>query len=119
MDKKRKQIRLRHFDYGNTGAYYVTICTNERKRFLSKIDGENVVLTKFGNVVKEELDRTIEMRPNISLGEYVIMPNHLHAILFFHDRTAEPLEDVLDTPVRKFGGSHGGSLSSVIGSFKS
>jgi REP element-mobilizing transposase RayT len=119
MLPKRKQIRLRHFDYGNTGAYYVTICTNGRKRFLSVVEGENVKLTSFGNIVKEEIEKTPEMRPNISLGEYVIMPNHIHLVLFFYDRTAEKLEDVKDKPARTFGGSHGGSLSSVIAHFKS
>src|SRR5258708_39275216 len=113
MEKKRKQIRLRHFDYGKTGAYYVTICTHERKRFLSKIEGGNVTLTKYGIIVQEELNRTIEMRPNISLGEYVIMPNHIHLILYFHERTATLLDDIVNKSARDFGGTHGGSLSTV------
>ena len=119
MEKRRKQIRLRHFDYGNTGAYYVTICTNERKRFLSRIDGENVHLTKFGIVVQEELLRTMEMRPTITLGDYVIMPNHIHLVIFFHERAGTPLNDVQEKSGRNFGRTHSGSLSTVIGSFKS
>lgn len=119
MDKHRKQTRLRYFDYGNTGAYYVTICTHERKEILSAIDKENIHLTTIGRIVEEELQRTSSMRDNISLGEYVIMPNHIHIIMMFHDRTAVVLEEQPDSALRRFGGSHGGSLSSIIGNFKS
>jgi REP element-mobilizing transposase RayT len=117
--KQRKHIRLKHFDYGNTGAYYVTICTDEKKRFLSEIENGEVRLLAFGKVVEEELDRTISMRDNLSLGPYVIMPNHVHLVLFFHDRTAEELPEEDESPKRNFGGSHAGSLSSIIGNFKS
>ena len=116
---RHKQIRLRYFDYGNTGAYYVTICTYNRKRFLSTIKDKKINLTWFGVIVEEELQRTISMRENLSLGQYVIMPNHVHMILFFHDRTAETLSALGNDSLRKFGGSHSGSLSSIIGNFKS
>ncbi len=119
MEQRRKPIRLRHFDYGNTGAYFVTICTHQRKRFLSRIEEGLVQLTVYGDIVEEELQRTADMRDNISLGDYVLMPDHLHLILYFEDRTAKRLPESPTDPLRSFGGSHGGSLSSIIGNFKS
>ena len=118
MEKNRKQLRLRHFDYGNPGAYYITICTHERKRFLSRIENECVHLTNFGKIVNEELLKTVEMREYLLVDAFVIMPNHLHAILFFHDRAAAPLSADHDTGARSFGGSQRHSLSSVIANFK-
>ena len=118
MEKHRKQIRLLHFDYGNTGTYYVTICTHERKRFLSTVENGKVTLTNFGTIVLEELLKTINMRTYVSLDDFVIMPNHLHVILFFHERAAEHLPEKQDSPIRNFGGSEQHSLSSVVANFK-
>jgi REP element-mobilizing transposase RayT len=118
VEKKHKQIRLRHFDYGNAGSYYITICTYKRQLLLSAIKNNEVHLTETGNIVKEELGLTIALRNYLELDYSVIMPNHVHFILLFKDRAANALDERTDKALRSFGGSHQHSLSSVIAQFK-
>jgi REP element-mobilizing transposase RayT len=77
----RKQNRLAGFSYSQPGAYFITVCTKERRCFLSTIVGADAhigphpALTAAGAVV----EKYIKSIPGI--GEYVIMPNHVHMIL--------------------------------------
>ena len=82
---KRKPTRLKGYDYSTPGAYFITICTHNRKHLFSNIVGaihelpENK-LTQHGKFVK----KIIEMLPdrfNVSIPKYVIMPNHIHLII--------------------------------------
>ena len=95
---KRKDIRLKNYDYSSPGAYFVTICTENRKNYFwnESIDpqtfkwcsvGANCVrpqslpLSDVGNIVLDELGRWNQTYPAVSLHSYVIMPNHLHIIV--------------------------------------
>lgn len=82
---KRKPTRLKEYDYSSPGAYFITICTKEKKHLFSNIVGaihelpENQ-LTQYGEFVRE----TIEILPgrfNAEIHKYVIMPNHIHLII--------------------------------------
>ena len=75
--------RLESFDYGSAGMYFITICTKDRECFFGKIDNGVLVPTLLGEVVKSEWLKTPEIRGdmNIELGEFVVMPNHFHAVL--------------------------------------
>ena len=82
---KRKPTRLKGYDYSENGAYFITICTHNRKCLFSNIVGAihelpEYKLTKYG----EHVERIIEMIPdrfNVSIPKYVIMPNHIHLIV--------------------------------------
>ncbi|MBE6756822.1 MAG: hypothetical protein E7555_10250 [Ruminococcaceae bacterium] len=86
---KRKPTRLKRYDYSAPGAYFITICTQNRKQILSKISivGEGLralpknELTKTGNVVKNAVDFINKVYQNISVDKYVIMPNHVHLLI--------------------------------------
>ena len=105
---KRKSTRLKSFDYSSTGAYFVTICIRDRMQILSEIVrtdltladktigiavGEGlappeitVKLKPCGEIVKEQL-RLIESRfQNVTIEDYVIMPDHIHAVIFLHEK---------------------------------
>ena len=81
MHPVRKKNRLIDYDYSQAGAYFVTVCTQNRACILSSVVGADdhigprVHLTPIGHVVK----KYIELIPGI--GHYVIMPNHVHMIL--------------------------------------
>ena len=62
---KRKNIRLKNYDYSKEGMYYITICTQNR----------------VGKIVEEELNNTNKIRKNVKINSYVIMPNHIHMII--------------------------------------
>ncbi|MBO1224334.1 MAG: hypothetical protein JYX80_07880 [Candidatus Scalindua sediminis] len=82
----RKSIRLKGYDYSQTGAYFVTICTYNRKCNLGKVINDEVKLNKYGHIVENEWIKTADIRKNVELDTYVILPNHLHAIIMLNCR---------------------------------
>lgn len=82
----RKSTRLQSYDYAQQGFYYVTICVVDRKEFLGNIYLEKMHLNSTGEIVLQELQNLACHYDNICLHEYVIMPNHLHAILEIVDK---------------------------------
>ena len=83
---KRKHPRLDHYDYSTPGVYYITICTQNRRCLLSRIlEGglapAEIQYLPFGRIAKEQLFSLEERYPNLKVDQFVIMPNHIHAIL--------------------------------------
>ena len=81
--KNRRSIRLKGFDYSLPVAYFITICTHEREENLAKIAGHEVHLTKAGEIVRAAWLNLPQRFPTVILHDFVLMPNHLHAILTF------------------------------------
>jgi len=77
----RRSIRLRDYDYAQAGAYFVTICTHERRCLFGRIGGGEVRLSSIGRIVEEEWRRTADVRPDVDLDAFVVMPNHIHGII--------------------------------------
>ena len=83
---KRKNTRLKDFDYSCDGAYFITICTQNHAQILSKIVGDGAldvpktVLTDIGRIVDKHILSTNNI-PSVTVDKYVIMPNHIHIIL--------------------------------------
>ena len=106
MDKelpKRKPTRLHYFDYNSQGAYFITICTENRRKMLSRIVGcdvlgapKNVELLQCGKVVEKVISQLNQHYENIDVDKYVIMPNHIHLLLRVRGngapRTSHPTE---------------------------
>lgn len=81
MEKHRHSIRLWEYNYGQQGSYFITVCTKDRKCILSTIRDKNVLLTRIGIIVEEEILRTPEIRKGVLIDAYVIMPNHIHLLI--------------------------------------
>ena len=82
--KNRKNIRIPNFDYGNDGAYFITICTKDRKKILSDIVGDEIPkvrLTKLGEIVKGSISDIEAHYKNVKVDKYIIMPDHIHMIV--------------------------------------
>ena len=77
----RRSMRLKGYDYSRTGLYFITICCQNRLHLFGHIELGNVVLNSFGAIIKEEWEQTPHIRNNTALHEYIIMPNHFHAII--------------------------------------
>ena len=104
--KKRKTIRLKGADYNRNQAVFLTICTKERKCILSRIvgtgvldgppstgvldgppstgvlDGPKIELTKYGQIADKYIQQLNDFYDNLSVESYVIMPNHIHILLW-------------------------------------
>jgi len=74
-------FRLKNWDYANEGAYFITICTQDREHFFGEIENEKMVLTETGRLAEKYWAEIPKQFPFIKLGEFVIMPNHVHGIL--------------------------------------
>jgi len=81
----RRSIRLQEWDYSQAGAYFITICTQNRECvFGNVVDGE-MVLNDAGRVVESVWNDLPNHYPNVELDEFVIMPNHFHGIVMIID----------------------------------
>ena len=83
---KRKHPRLKQYDYSTAGAYFVTICTQNRRCLLSRIVGHRLStieteLTDYGKIAEAQFMLLEERYPTLKIDQYVIMPNHIHAIM--------------------------------------
>ena len=86
----RKSVRLKDYNYSNAGAYFITICTHEGERLFGKIKDEEMLLNEIGQIAYNEWLKTPEIRHNVTLVVFTIMPNHMHGILL--------LEETIKTP---------------------
>lgn len=77
----RHSIRLPAFDYAQPGAYYVTIVAWQREYLFGDIVNGEMKLSKLGLVAKQQWEKLPIRFPNIDLGAFVIMPNHMHGII--------------------------------------
>jgi REP element-mobilizing transposase RayT len=82
-----KSTRLQNWNYGRKGAYFITICTHNQKHYFGEIINNNMVLSEIGKIAKSEWIKTFKIRGdmNLEMGEYVIMPNHIHGIIIIGD----------------------------------
>ncbi len=108
---KRKPTRLKEYDYSSPGAYFITICTKDRKQLLSHIvvgqglaPAENC-LTVCGAIAKEQIELLKNRYQGVKIDKYVIMPNHIHMLISISCPTA--------------GASPCPTISDIICSFKS
>ncbi|MCE2681742.1 MAG: transposase [Flavobacteriia bacterium] len=77
----RRSIRLKNYDYSQKGSYFITIVTQNRKHLFGKIEDGKMILSSVGKIVEDEWMNTIQLRPNVVLGEFIIMPDHMHMIV--------------------------------------
>ncbi|WP_372651349.1 transposase [Draconibacterium sp.] len=75
--------RLQNWDYGRNAAYFVTICTKNREHYFGDIMDGEMQLSAIGEIAETEWLKTFDLRRdmNLTMGEYIIMPNHFHAII--------------------------------------
>jgi len=112
----RHSIRLNGYDYGEPNWYYITICTYEKECLFGVIRNGKMRLNKYGRIAEEELLRTKEIRKNVDIDYYVIMPNHVHVILIIEQKIGN---NIVGATRRVAPTLNPNSLGSIIGQFKS
>jgi REP element-mobilizing transposase RayT len=83
--RHRRSIRLPNYDYSQTGAYFVTIVVWHREFLFGEIENGEIRLNKVGEIVQWEWKALPKRLHYIELGAHVVMPNHFHGILIFHE----------------------------------
>ncbi len=78
---RRRSIRLQEYDYSQAGAYFVTLCAQHRACLFGEIVNEGMRLNEAGRMVADEWIKTAEIRNDIELDQWMVMPNHFDGIL--------------------------------------
>jgi putative transposase len=118
----RRSIRLPGYDYSGEGAYFVTLCAQGMACIFGDIVDGQMRLNEWGRIVDAEILKTGELRRNVIIDTYVIMPNHVHLIIVICGDVAhgrDMARHVPTTGIRAFGRPQQGSLSSIVGAIKS
>ena len=109
----RRSIRLKDYDYTQEGAYFITICTKDKQCIFGDIKQGEMKLNLLGTIADECWQEIPQHFPHINLDVFVIMPNHIHGILWIVKTI--PKED----KTRDYGKMIPGSIPTVIRSYKS
>ena len=130
----RRSIRLQGYDYSRSGAYYVTLCTQDRACFFGEVVDTDMHLNDAGRLVSDAWRALPDRFPPIVLDAFVIMPNHIHGVVVITgDNTPVNDKDVVGAglvPAHDVVPAHDGSivrattrvaptLGDVIGAYKS
>ncbi len=78
---QRRSIRLRELDYSQPGAYFVTLCTWHKRAIFGCLENDEMKLNVFGRIVKDEIDRLPARFPNVRIGSFAVMPDHVHMVI--------------------------------------
>ena len=116
--------RLQNYDYGQDGAYFITICTKDRKHYFGKIIDGKMQYSKIGIIADILWNEILHHSKNMTLGEFIIMPNHIHGILIIDGRNKACLVSTTNANHKNIGKNRfqnqgKNTISSIIGSYKS
>jgi REP element-mobilizing transposase RayT len=100
---RRKSPRLQGFDYRTCGLYFVTICSYQQRHIFGSVVGTRVILSSLGSIVHQQLEELSQHQPMVTVHSFIVMPNHIHALI-------EVISE--QTPVANR------SLSTIVGTFK-
>ncbi|SHJ86689.1 REP element-mobilizing transposase RayT [Geosporobacter subterraneus DSM 17957] len=92
---RRKNLRLKNYDYSQPGYYFVTICTENRRNLLCNIVGNDapVVPSEIGNEIIQCWENISLLYENVKTDGFCIMPNHIHGIIVIEDTKPQPLSE--------------------------
>ncbi|WP_317930125.1 transposase [Halioxenophilus sp. WMMB6] len=110
MPTARHSLRLPHYNYSQGGAYFITLCADQRRCLFGEVVNGEMALGHWGRVVAEQWLLSEQMRAEISLDYWVIMPNHFHGIV--HIENGEASEGTARTRLQAR------SLGALVAGFK-
>lgn len=109
----RRSIRLKGYDYSQSGLYFITICVKNNACLFGEIANGVMMLNDAGKMVEIEWPKLLDRFKNIELHEYVVMPNHFHAILEIVGATLVAAQNE-DETVKKTVGDMVGAFQSIV-----
>jgi len=112
----RRSIQLKGFDYSAPGAYFVTVCTQNRECVFGKILNAEMILNDAGRMIERWWEKLNDKFTGVETNAYVVMPNHFHGIVLIHNNNVGA--DTWVCPEPKPGAHTGAPLHTVIQWFK-
>ncbi len=124
---QRKSPRLQGYDYRQEGAYFVTICTYQRVHLFGDVVNGEMKLSSIGQIAENLWLALSGHHPNIVLDAHIVMPNHMHGIIFITDQQdpsqipvgRRPASSAASLPQKHSKGNLAGTLSAIVGGYKS
>ena len=120
-EMERKKIRRENYDYSQSGIYYVTLCTHNRVCYFGEIVDGNLRYSNAGSIAEAFLHSLSHFNPKVEVLNYVVMPDHIHALLSIINDEADlrnfERANELDTDPSKEG-IYKDTLSGIIGFYK-
>ena len=110
----RQSMRLKGYNYGDRGDYFITIVTEDRRKLFGEIKEGRMLLNTIGLIVLEEWDKTARLREHIELDEFVIMPDHFHAIVRINYSLSDQEPGEFESPSKNLGSLVRGFKGSVM-----
>ena len=92
---KRKSLRLESYDYSTPGAYFITVCTENKRKILGNLVGHDacdvphIELSAYGEALEKHIGFMSKKYEHITIEKYVIMPDHFHLLLRITDRNCQ------------------------------
>ena len=109
----RRSTRLKGYNYSKAGKYYVTINCHGKEFIFGNIIAGKMQLNEFGTIAENEWKRTALLRKHIELGEFIIMPDHIHGVVIITKNLSAPLQKYFSSPSRTLGAIVRGYMSTV------
>ena len=103
LSHDRRSLRLQSHDYSQPGAYFITICTYEKKNLLGNIVNGEMNLTEAGRTIWDIWESLPKRYPDIQLDAFVVMPNHIHGIIMILYNAVVGAIHAVSYPVRAVG----------------
>ena len=126
---RSKSLRLQNWDYSSSGAYFVTLCTKNREKLFGEIVDNRIHLSHIGMIADILWYEIKNHSRNFQLGEFMVMPNHIHGILIIDHADADMVETRHALSLRdqqqsrlatnRFQNQGKNTISSIIGGYKS
>lgn len=88
---KNDSTRLQGYDYATNGSYFITINAYKWQPIFAALKNGEIFLSRIGCWIKQSLESTSQIRKYVSMGEYIIMPNHIHFVVHIHHGTTTPV----------------------------
>ncbi|ALJ00798.1 transposase [Rufibacter tibetensis] len=126
MRPDRKRNRLLGFDYSQDAFYFVTCCVKEMACVFGEVINEEMHLNQFGQIAERQWFWLLEQYPYLSSHAFVVMPNHVHAILEINKQGVLMLGEDQEcegtgrdlSVLLSWGGRKVKSLSQIMGAYK-
>lgn len=123
---ERRNVRLKDYDYSTAGAYFVTICTQNRKHLFGEVLNGEIILNSLGKIVQSCWTNIPHHFPHIEIDEFIIMPNHFHGIVIINDQITNdsasvgaPLVGAHKKQLSWAGTRPAPTFGNIVGAFKS
>lgn len=114
----RRSIRLKGYDYGAPGAYFVTICTRNRACLFGTVADGEMQLNNAGRIAKAAWDELPERCPSVCLDAVIVMPNHVHGIVIVGAQFIAPSDGFGTATIDQGAINHAPTLGEMVRAYK-